>query len=69
MSHRLWKHRIADILDSIKKIQKYVKDMEFNDFQKDGKTIDAVIRNFIVSGFRIDLSYMGWNLNFLNSLS
>lgn len=48
MSHRLWKHRIADILNSIKQIQKYVKEMEFNDFQADGKTIDAVIRNFIV---------------------
>lgn len=50
MSHRLWKHRITDIIDSIKKIQKYVKQMEFEDFQKDEKTIDAVIRNFIVIG-------------------
>ena len=50
MSHRLWKHRIADILDAIKKIQSYVEEMEFDDFQKDEKTIDAVIRNFIVIG-------------------
>ena len=42
MSRRYWKHRITDILDSIKKIQKYVEEMEFEDFQKDEKTIDAV---------------------------
>ena len=50
MSHRLWMHRITDIQDSIKKIQLYVENMEFDDFQKDEKTIDAVIRNFIVIG-------------------
>jgi len=50
MSRRLWKHRITDILDSIKKIQNYVDQMEFDDFEKDEKTIDAVIRNFIVIG-------------------
>jgi uncharacterized protein with HEPN domain len=50
MSRRLWKYRITDILDSIKKIQNYVDQMEFDDFQKDEKTIDAVIRNFIVIG-------------------
>jgi uncharacterized protein with HEPN domain len=50
MLRRLWKHRITDILDSINKIQKYVEKMEFDDFRKDEKTIDAVIRNFIVIG-------------------
>jgi len=50
MSRRLWKHRITDILESVKKIQKYVEEMEFDDFQKDEKTIYAVIRNFIVIG-------------------
>jgi uncharacterized protein with HEPN domain len=50
MSRRLWKHRITDIIDSIKKIQKYVEQVEFEDFQRDEKTIDAVIRNFIVIG-------------------
>ena len=50
MSRRLWTHRITDILDSIKKIQSYVEEIEFNEFQKDEKTIDAVIRNFIVIG-------------------
>ena len=50
MSRRLWKYRITDILESIDKIQKYVADVEFDDFQKDEKTIDAVIRNFIIIG-------------------
>jgi uncharacterized protein with HEPN domain len=50
MSHRLWKYRINDILDSINKIQSYVEQMEFEDFRRDEKTIDAVIRNFIVIG-------------------
>ena len=50
MSRRLWKHRIADIIDPIKKIQTYVQQMEFEDFQRGEKTIDAVIRNFILIG-------------------
>ena len=50
MSRRLWKHRITDIIDSIKKIQMYVEHMEIEDFRSDEKTIDAVIRNFIVIG-------------------
>jgi uncharacterized protein with HEPN domain len=50
MSRRLWKYRITDILESITKIQKYVADVEFDDFQRDEKTIDAVIRNFIIIG-------------------
>ena len=50
MSHRIWKHRISDIIDSIQKIQQYVEEMEYDDFLKDAKTIDAVIRNFIIIG-------------------
>jgi uncharacterized protein with HEPN domain len=50
MSRRLWKHRITDILDSIRKIQKYVEVLKFDDFRQDEKAIDAVIRNFIVIG-------------------
>jgi uncharacterized protein with HEPN domain len=50
MSRKLWKYRITDILGSIKKIQNYVHQREFDDFEKDEKTIDAVIRNFIVIG-------------------
>jgi uncharacterized protein with HEPN domain len=50
MSRKLWKHRITDILDSIRKIQKYVEALKFDDFRQDEKAIDAVIRNFIVIG-------------------
>ena len=50
MSRRAWKHRISDIIDSIQKIQKYIEEMEFDDFRQDSKTIDAVIRNFIIIG-------------------
>lgn len=41
---------IQDILDSIDKIQSYIKDMSFDAFEKDQKTIDAVIRNFEIIG-------------------
>ena len=50
MSLRLWKHRVTDIINSINKIQEYVEQMGFEDFQRDDKTIDAVIRNFIIIG-------------------
>jgi len=50
MSPRLRAHRIADMLDAIKKIQAYVEGMSFRQFQSDPKTVDAVIRNFIVIG-------------------
>jgi uncharacterized protein with HEPN domain len=50
MSPRLWKHRITDILEAIKKIQAYVEGMSFRQFHSDTKTVDAVIRNFIVIG-------------------
>jgi uncharacterized protein with HEPN domain len=50
MSPRLWQHRITDILEAIEKVQRYVEGMAFNDFEEDSKTVDAVIRNFIIIG-------------------
>ena len=50
MSPRLWKHRIEDIPEAIKKIHAYVEGMSFRQFESDPKTVDAVIRNFIVIG-------------------
>lgn len=41
---------IADILDSSKKIRKYVKGMGFSDFKNNERTLDAVIRNLAVIG-------------------
>ena len=50
MSPRLWRHRIADIIQAIEKIRLYVENMDFETFHQDSKTIDAVIRNFIGAG-------------------
>ena len=50
MSPRLWQHRITDIIEAIEKIELYVEGLDFDAFEKDSKTIDAVIRNFIIIG-------------------
>lgn len=41
---------VEDILESCQKINKYTAGLTFSDFQKDDKTIDAVIRNFEIIG-------------------
>jgi len=41
---------IDDILFSIKKIERYIKGVSFDDFCKDERTIDAVIRNIEIIG-------------------
>ncbi|MEJ7626681.1 MAG: DUF86 domain-containing protein [Ferruginibacter sp.] len=41
---------IEDILESAIKILNYTADLSFEEFTKDGKTIDAVIRNFEIIG-------------------
>ncbi|MBW1903014.1 MAG: DUF86 domain-containing protein [Deltaproteobacteria bacterium] len=50
MPHRDWQIRIHDILSAIEKISTYVEGMSYADFESDRKTVDAVIRNFIVIG-------------------
>lgn len=50
MSKREWRLFIEDILESIELIEGYVKNIEFKDFAKDRKTIDAVVRNFEIIG-------------------
>jgi uncharacterized protein with HEPN domain len=47
---RNWIVRIQDILDAIKKIEKYTSGMTQEQFSADEKTIDAVIRNFTIIG-------------------
>src|SRR6056297_2106222 len=37
---------IRDMIESAQKIMSYTKDMTFDSFENDGKTVDAVIRNF-----------------------
>ena len=50
MSKREPKLLIEDILDSGYKILEYTNGLVFDDFTKDSKTIDAVIRNFEIIG-------------------
>lgn len=50
MSPRKWHYRVDDILGAIKRILQYAEGMNFESFACDQKTIDAVIRNFIVIG-------------------
>lgn len=41
---------ISDILEAIKEVEDFTKDMEFKEFFKDRKTINAVIRSLEVLG-------------------
>ena len=50
MSKRHSKLLVSDILESAYKIQDYTSGLNFEDFIKDSKTIDAVIRNFEIIG-------------------
>lgn len=45
-----YKAYINHILDSIVLIEEYTANMSFEEFKKDKKTIDAVIRNFEIIG-------------------
>jgi uncharacterized protein with HEPN domain len=50
MSKRTPELLLGDILESSEKILEYTKDISFEEFCKDNKTIDAVIRNFEIIG-------------------
>ncbi len=50
MPHRDARLRISDILDSIRKIQTYVQDLDFDNFAKNPILVDSVLLNFIVIG-------------------
>jgi len=50
MSKRDWKLYGEDILESLDLIKQYTANMGFDDFKKDRKTIDAVVRNFEIIG-------------------
>lgn len=41
---------LQDILDSLEKIEQYIQNLSFEQFQQDEKTIDAVIRNLEIMG-------------------
>lgn len=50
MSKRDWRLYAEDIFESIERIEQYVKNMDFDKFKQDRKTIDAVVRNFSIIG-------------------
>lgn len=50
MSKRDWKLYVEDVLECIKKVEKYTGDMDFTLFKKDDKTVDAVIKNLETIG-------------------
>ena len=50
MPHRSHELRIADIIEAIETVLEYTLGMTFEQFASDRKTIDAVIRNFIIIG-------------------
>lgn len=41
---------LEDMLDAISKIERYTKDLSFDDFKEDEITIDATIRNLEIIG-------------------
>jgi uncharacterized protein with HEPN domain len=47
---RNWLLRIEDILEAIAKIELYVDGMDFDQWQRDQKTVDAVVRNLEIIG-------------------
>jgi uncharacterized protein with HEPN domain len=50
MSKREYQLYLQDILDCIDKIETYTTGMSFEAFDKDAKTIDAVVRNIEIIG-------------------
>lgn len=50
MSKRDWKILFEDIIESINKIENYIKDISFEDFSQSPLIIDAVVRNIEVIG-------------------
>jgi uncharacterized protein with HEPN domain len=41
---------LEDMLIAMSRIQEYISEMSFDEFQHDHKTVDAVIRNFEIIG-------------------
>ena len=50
MSKRSPELLIEDIRESIEKIERYIENMTYDNFQSDEKTTDAVVRNLEVIG-------------------
>jgi uncharacterized protein with HEPN domain len=50
VSKRDYKLYLEDIIESIDRIEKYISNMNYNNFSKSDITIDAVVRNFEIIG-------------------
>lgn len=50
MKNRIYLDYVQDILDSILDIESFIKGMSFEEFRKDRKTINAVVRSIEVIG-------------------
>jgi uncharacterized protein with HEPN domain len=50
MSKRTPKLLLEDIIESAEKILQYTEGISYEEFSKDNKTVDAVIRNFEIIG-------------------
>jgi len=50
MSKRDWRLFIYDILDCIERIENYILNIDYDEFMKDEKTKDAVVRNLEIIG-------------------
>jgi len=60
MSNRSNDILLSDIIEATDKIKKYTANLDYEDFSKDDKTIDAVIRNFEIIGeasARLDIDF------------
>ena len=50
MPRKKWKFRLRNIIEAIERIEEYTQGMSYDDFRSDQKTIDAVVRNFMIIG-------------------
>lgn len=50
MPFRNWRLRIHDILEAAEGIRTYTSGMNFDDFLRDQRTIDAVVRKLTITG-------------------
>jgi len=48
VSPRGWQERVRDILDAIAEIREFTRDMKYETFKDDDKSIRAVEMNFII---------------------
>ncbi len=48
--HRIYLMYLEDIQIAMSRIAEYIEDLDFKNFKRDYKTVDAVIRNFEIIG-------------------